>query len=83
MPKDTKNEKIIESMNATPIIDTNVNINIPRSAIAFDETKHKYKCSCCGKVLQSNREIFRKPMMFYIRQMVDIYLGVKNVPIDM
>lgn len=31
MPKETKNEKIIESMNATPIIDTNVNIKIPRS----------------------------------------------------
>ena len=60
MPKETKNEKIIESMNATPIIDTNVNINIPRSAIAFDETKHKYKCSCCGKGFTKQQGNFQK-----------------------
>jgi hypothetical protein len=60
VPKDTKNEKIIESMNATPIIDTNVNINIPRSAIAFDETKHKYKCSCCGKGFTKQQGNFQK-----------------------
>ena len=60
MPKDTKNEKIIESMNATQIIDTNVNINIPRSAIAFDETKHKYKCSCCGKGFSKQQGNFQK-----------------------
>ena len=55
-----KNEKIIESMNATPIIDMNVNINIPRSAIAFDETKHKYKCSCCGKGFTKQQGNFQK-----------------------
>lgn len=60
MPKETKNEKIIESMNATPIIDTNVNINIPRSAIAFDEKKHKYKCSCCGKGFSKQQGNFQK-----------------------
>ena len=47
-------------MNATPIIDTNVNINIPRSAIAFDETKHKYKCSCCGKGFTKQQGNFQK-----------------------
>ena len=60
MPKETKNEKIIESMNATTIIDMNVNINIPRSAIAFDETKHKYKCSCCGKGFTKQQGNFQK-----------------------
>ena len=60
MPKETKNEKIIESMNAPPIIDTNVNINIPRSAIAFDEKKHKYKCSCCGKGFSKQQGNFQK-----------------------
>ncbi len=49
MALNTKNEKMIESMNAAPIIDINVKMNIPRSAIAYNETKHKYKCSCCGK----------------------------------
>ena len=47
-------------MNATPIIDMNVNINIPRSAIAFDETKHKYKCSCCGKGFTKQQGNFQK-----------------------
>ena len=47
-------------MNATPIIDTNVNINIPRSAIAFDEKKHKYKCSCCGKGFSKQQGNFQK-----------------------
>ena len=42
-------EKIIENINTPPIIDTNVQINIPRSATPFDENKHKYKCTCCGK----------------------------------
>lgn len=45
----TKEEKIIENINSTPIIDANVRIHIPRSAVPFDEKKHKYKCSCCGK----------------------------------
>lgn len=45
---------------STPIIDTNVNINIPRSAIAFDETKHKYKCSCCGKGFTKQQGNFQK-----------------------
>lgn len=60
MPKDTKNKKIIESMNATPIIDTNVNIKIPRSPIAFDEKKHKFKCSCCGRGYSKQESYFQK-----------------------
>lgn len=60
MPRETKNEKIIESMNATPIIDTNVNINIPRSPIAFDEKKHKFKCSCCGRGYSKQESYFQK-----------------------
>lgn len=45
----SKNEKIIQNMNAAPIIDVNADVRIPQSANKFDETKHKYKCSCCGK----------------------------------
>ena len=60
MPKETKNEKIIESMNATPIIDTNVNIKIPRSPIAFDEKKHNFKCSCCGRGYSKQESYFQK-----------------------
>lgn len=60
MPKETKNEKIIESMNATPIIDTNVSIKIPRSSIVFDEKKHKFKCSCCGRGYSKQESYFQK-----------------------
>ena len=55
-----KTEKIIESMNAVPIIDTNVNIKIPRSPIAFDEKKHKFKCSCCGRGYSKQESYFQK-----------------------
>lgn len=60
MPKETRNEKIIESMNATPIIDINIDVKIPRSAITFDETKHKFKCSCCGKGYTRQNGYFQK-----------------------
>ncbi len=44
-----KEEMIRESMNSPKKIDTTVNIKIPRSSEQFDPTKHKFKCSCCGK----------------------------------
>ena len=56
----TKEEKVAESMNATPIIDINVDINIPRSATPFDEKKHKFKCSSCGKGFTTQNGNFQK-----------------------
>lgn len=56
----TKEDKVVENMTATPIIDTNVNINIPRTASPFDEKKHKYKCSCCGKGFTNQNGNFQK-----------------------
>lgn len=47
--KQTKEEIIRESMNSPKIIDTSINFKIPRSTEQFDPSKHKYKCSCCGK----------------------------------
>lgn len=47
-------------MNATPIIDINIDVKIPRSAITFDETKHKFKCSCCGKGYTRQNGYFQK-----------------------
>lgn len=44
-----KEEMIRESMNLPKTIDTTVNIKIPRSSEQFDPSKHKFKCSCCGK----------------------------------
>lgn len=44
-----KEEMIRESMNSPKTIDTTVNIKIPRSPEQFDPSKHKFKCSCCGK----------------------------------
>ena len=60
MPKETKNDKIIESMNATPIVDVNVDIKIPRSATPFDEKKHKYKCTSCGKGFSKQNGYFQR-----------------------
>lgn len=60
MPNEKNTEKIIENMNATPIIDVNVNVNIPRSPAIFDEKKHKFKCSCCGKGFTRQNGYFQK-----------------------
>ena len=47
-------------MNATPAIDVNVKIHIPRSPEPFDGRKHKFRCSCCGKGFASQDKNFQK-----------------------
>ena len=56
----TKEEIIRESMNSPKVIDTTVNFKIPRSSEQFDPSKHKYKCSCCGKGYNSLKNNFQK-----------------------
>jgi hypothetical protein len=60
LANDSRQEKVIEKMEATPEIDANVEIKIPRSAFPYDETKHKYKCSCCGKGFARQNGYFQK-----------------------
>lgn len=60
MALQSKEEQITENMNAIPKIDTSVEINIPRSSIAFDDKKHKFKCVCCGKGFTSQSGNFQK-----------------------
>ena len=55
-----KEEKIRESMNSPKQIDTTINFKIPRSTEQFDPSKHKYKCSCCGKGFNSLKTNFQK-----------------------
>ena len=50
-----KEERIADNINAPKIIDTSIRFNIPRSPEQFDPTKHKYKCSCCGKGFNSQK----------------------------
>ena len=56
----TKEEIIRESMNSPKTIDTTVNFKIPRSSEQYDPSKHKYKCSCCGKGYNSLKNNFQK-----------------------
>ena len=56
----TKEDKVVENMTATPEIDINVKIDIPRSAIPFDEKKHKFKCSACGRGFSKQNGYFQK-----------------------
>ena len=56
----TKEEIIRESMNSPKTIDATVNFKIPRSTEQFDPSKHKYKCSCCGKGFNSLKTNFQK-----------------------
>ena len=56
----TKDEIIRESMNSPKKIDITVDFKIPRSTEQFDPSKHKYKCSCCGKGFNSLKTNFQK-----------------------
>lgn len=56
----TKEEIVRESMNSPKVIDSSINFNIPRSTQPFDESKHKYKCSCCGKGFTTKKNSFQK-----------------------
>ena len=47
-------------MKATPEIDVNVDVKIPRSATPFDEKKHKFKCTACGKGFTTQNGNFQK-----------------------
>lgn len=60
MSNTSKKEKIIENMNASPAIDVNVKIHIPRSPEPFDGRKHKFRCSCCGRGFTSQDKNFQK-----------------------
>ena len=55
-----KDELIRDSMNSPKKIDTSIDFRIPRSTEQFDPKKHKYKCSCCGKGFNSQRNNFQK-----------------------
>lgn len=60
MARKEKEEIIRESMNSPKVIDTTVNFKMPRSTEQFDPSKHKYKCSCCGKGFNSLKNNFQK-----------------------
>ena len=60
MALQSREENVKEKMNETPCIDVNVKIVIPRSPDVFDETKHKFKCLCCGKGFTSKNGKFNK-----------------------
>lgn len=64
-PGKTKEDIVIENISSPKIIDTSIRFNIPRSPEQFDPTKHKYKCSCCGKgfnVLKNNFQKTNSPL---------------------
>ncbi|MEY8352589.1 hypothetical protein AALB39_04440 [Lachnospiraceae bacterium 54-53] len=56
----TKEELTIEAINEPKQIDTSVDIKIPRSKMLFDSSKHKFKCSCCGKGFTVQKSNFHK-----------------------
>ena len=60
MARTEKEDIIRESMNSPKKIDTTIEFKIPRSPEQFDPTKHKYKCSCCGKGFNSQKNNFQK-----------------------
>lgn len=55
-----KEEIIRESMAMPKKIDTSINFIIPRSQNQYDPQKYKYKCYCCGKGYNSQKNNFQK-----------------------
>lgn len=58
--KKSKDDIIYESMNSPKKIDPTVEFKIPRSINQFNPSKHKYKCSCCGKGYGTQKQNFQK-----------------------
>lgn len=56
----SREERIKESMSSPKQIDPTVDIKIPRSTQQFDPSKHKYKCSSCGKGFIVQKSNFHK-----------------------
>lgn len=56
----SKKEIVRESMDSPKKIDTTIDFNIPRSPQQFDPSKHKYKCSACGKGFTQLKNNFQK-----------------------
>ena len=86
----TRDEKMLDAINAPIKLDTTVDIKIPRSNQTVDK---KYKCSCCGASCDSPKNHFSKsasPLYqandgyieicndcrdLYYKKLVDLYSG--------
>ena len=57
-----REERIKTSMNSQKKIDLNVDMRIPlvSQSEQYNPSKHKYKCSCCGKGYNSQKVNFQK-----------------------
>lgn len=57
-----KEDIIRDSMSSPKIINLNVDFKIPLSPLSaqYQPLKHKYKCSCCGKGFNSQKQYFQK-----------------------
>lgn len=87
----SKSEKVQEAINSAPVVDINVNINIPKIQTVKEEKK--YKCSCCGDSWDTQKSHFTtsKSILFqsnngyinvcndcrdsYYYQLIDLYSG--------
>lgn len=94
----TKLEKTQEAIDATPEIDVNVNIIIPKIQILKED--RKYKCTCCGDSWDVQKSHFSKSKSvlyqsnngyinicndcrdLYYYQLVDLYSGSEEKAIE-
>lgn len=56
----SREEIIRESMDSPKRIDETIEFKIPRSVQQYNESKHKYKCSCCGRGFTNLKNNFHK-----------------------
>lgn len=94
----TKYERTQEAMNSAPVVDINVNINLPKIQIVKEEKK--FKCSCCGDSwdVQKNHFSMSKSPLYqsnngyvdvcndcrdkYYYQLIDLYSGSEEKAIE-
>ena len=96
--KQSRYEKTQEAMDAAPVVDINININIPKKQTTKEDKK--YKCTCCGNSwnTQKTRFSMSKSILYqsnngfinicnscrdtYYYQLVDLYSGSEEKAIE-
>lgn len=96
--REIRKEKTQEAMEAAPVVDINVNINIPKHQTLKEEKK--YKCTCCGNSWNTQKSRFSASQSVlyqsnngyiticndcrdaYYYQLVDLYSGSEEKAIE-
>ena len=71
-------------MDSPKVINLNVEMKIPFALPSqqYNPEKHKYKCSCCGKGYNSQKNNFQRSDSLFFKPTADFCHGVKVAQIN-